>query len=121
MATVLSSEWSPGGGGVQHQRLLGCMQGENSLSLMKCLMSHDNRDLCSISETDIVVVCRYLAHRFLECTGCPVKLFPLGYLLFCRLLLMQIAKVGTFLKNLGNLLHNRHKNFENRIRNSRDN
>ena len=29
-------------------------------------------------------------------TGCPVKLFPLqplGYLLFCRLLLMQIAKV----------------------------
>ena len=54
-------------------------------------------------------------------TGCPVKLFPLSYLLFCRLLLMQIAKAGTFLKNLGNLLHDRHKNFENRIRNSRDN
>ena len=47
-------------------------------------------------------------------TGCPAKLFPLGYLLFCRLLLMQIAKVGTFLKNSGNLLHDRHKNFENR-------
>ena len=29
-------------------------------------------------------------------TGCPAKLFPLGYLLFCRLLLMQISKVGTF-------------------------
>ena len=46
-------------------------------------------------------------------TGCPVKLFPLGYLLFCRLLLIRIAKVGTFLKNSGNLLHDRHKNFEN--------
>ena len=29
-------------------------------------------------------------------TGCPVKLFPLGYLLFCQLLLIQISKVGTF-------------------------
>ena len=51
-------------------------------------------------------------------TGCPVKLFPLGYLLFCRLLLMQIAKVGSFMKNSGNLLQERHKNFENRNRNS---
>ena len=51
-------------------------------------------------------------------TGCPAKLFPLGYLLLCRLLLMRIAKVGTFLKNSGNLLHDRHKNFENRFRNS---
>ena len=49
----------------------------------------------------------------LSCTGCPAKLFTLGYLLFCGLLLMQIAKVGTFLKNSGNLLHDRHKNFEN--------
>ena len=46
-------------------------------------------------------------------TGCPAKLFTLGYLLFCGLLLMQIAKSGTFLKNSGNLLHDRHKNFEN--------
>ena len=46
-------------------------------------------------------------------TGCPAKLFPLGYLLFCRLLLMQIAKVGSFMKNSGNLLQDRHKNFEN--------
>ena len=37
-------------------------------------------------------------------TGCPAKLFTLGYLLFCWLLLMLIAKVGTFLKNSGNLL-----------------
>ena len=51
-------------------------------------------------------------------TGCPVKLFLLCNLLFCRLLLIQIAKVGTFLKNSGNLLHDRHKNFENRFRNS---
>ena len=29
-------------------------------------------------------------------TGCPLKLFRLCYLLFCWLLLMQIAKVGTF-------------------------
>ena len=28
----------------------------------------------------------------------PVKLFPLDYLLFCRLLLMQISKVGNFFK-----------------------
>ena len=54
-------------------------------------------------------------------TGCPAKLFPLDYLLFCRLLLMQISKVGMFLKNSGDLLHDRHKNFENRFRNSRDN
>ena len=54
-------------------------------------------------------------------TGCPVKLFLLCYLLFFPLLLIQIAKVGTFLKNSGNLLHDRHKNFENRIRNSWDN
>ena len=54
----------------------------------------------------------------LTCTGCPEKLFPLGYLLFCRLLLMQIEKVGTFLKNSGNLLRDRHKNFENRFRNN---
>ena len=54
----------------------------------------------------------------ITCTGCPAKLFPLGYLLFCRILLMQSAKVRTFLKNSGNLLHDRHKNFENRFRNS---
>ena len=29
-------------------------------------------------------------------TGCPVKLFRLGYLLFSLLLLIQIAKVGRF-------------------------
>ena len=46
-------------------------------------------------------------------TGCPAKLFPLGYLLFCRLLLMQIAKVGSCMKNSGNLVQDRHKNFEN--------
>ena len=54
-------------------------------------------------------------------TGCPAKLFTLGYLLFCRLLVMQNAKVGTFFKNLGNLLHDRHKNFENGFRNIWDN
>ena len=55
------------------------------------------------------------------CTGCPVKLFPFGYLLFCRLLLMQNATVGMFLKNSGNLLQDRHKNFENQFRSSWDN
>ena len=55
---------------------------------------------------------------FSQSTGCPVKLFPLCNLLFCRLLFIQIAKVGTFLKNSENLLHDRHKNFENRFRNS---
>ena len=54
-------------------------------------------------------------------TGCPVKLFPLGYLLFCWLLLMQIAKVGMFSENSGNLLQDRHTNFENWFRNSWDN
>ena len=57
----------------------------------------------------------------LSITGCPVKLFRLGFLLFWQLLLIQIAKVGTFLQNSGNLLHNRHKNFENRFWNSWDN
>ena len=38
-------------------------------------------------------------------TGCPVKLFPLGYLLFCQLLLMQIAKLGMILKTSGKLLY----------------
>ena len=46
-------------------------------------------------------------------TECPAKLFPLGYLLFCRLLLMQIAKVGSCMKNSGNLVQDRHKNFKN--------
>ena len=58
---------------------------------------------------------------YIYTTRCPVKLFPLGYFLFYRLLLMQIAKVGTFLKNSGNLLHDRHKNFENWFWNSWDN
>ena len=64
------------------------------------------------AEAAQVIMCVY---NTVHCTftGCPVKLFPLGYLLFCCLLLMQIAKVGTFLKNSGNLLHDRHKNFEN--------
>ena len=62
--------------------------------------------------------CRYVCRY---CTGCPAKLFTLGYLLFCGLLLMQIAKFGTFLKNSGKLIHDRHKNFENRFRNSWDN
>ena len=34
---------------------------------------------------------------------------------------MQIAKVGSFMKNSENLLQDRHKNFENRFRNSWDN
>ena len=54
-------------------------------------------------------------------TGCPAKLFPLGYLLFCRLLLVQIAKVGSFMKNSGNLLQDRHKHLENWLRNNWDN
>ena len=37
-----------------------------------------------------------------------------------RLLLIPIAKVGVALKNSGNLLHHRHKNFENWFRNSLD-
>ena len=59
--------------------------------------------------------------HYWDTTGCPVKLFPLYYLLFCRLLLIQNAKVGTFLKNSENLLHDGQKNFENRFRNSWDN
>ena len=54
-----------------------------------------------------------LHSKLFNSTECPAKLFPLGYLLFCRLLLMQIAKVGSFMKNSGNLLQDRHKNFEN--------
>ena len=61
-----------------------------------------------LSQSSLAGLC--IKHRF---TGCPAKLFLLGYLLFCQLLLMQIAKVGSFMKNSGNLLQDRHKNFEN--------
>ena len=52
-------------------------------------------------------------------TGCPVKLFPLGYLLFCQLLLIQIAKVEIIEVKVGNhhleidilLLHRGKKKF----------
>ena len=37
-----------------------------------------------------------------------------------RLLLILIAKLGVALKNLGNLLHYRHKDFENQLKNSWD-
>ena len=59
-----------------------------------------------------------LVYSYTYYTGCPVKLFPLGYLLFFWLLLTQIGKVWMFLKNSGNLLQDRHKNFENQFRNS---
>ena len=71
--------------------------------------------ICDVLLTRISVV------SYVIFTGCPVKLFRLGFLLFWQLLLIQIAKGGTFLQNSGNLLHNRHKNFENRFRNSWDN
>ena len=76
-----------------------------------------NLELAEIIEATVVHLGVTIGH-FKVNTGCLVKLFPLGYLLFCRLLVIQIAKVGTFLKNSGNLLHDRHKNFENRFRNS---
>ena len=53
MATALWLEWSPGVLGVMPDPTLqGCIQGENSLSLVKCLMSYNNRYPCSISETN---------------------------------------------------------------------
>ena len=58
---------------------------------------------------------------YLMMMGCPAKLFPIGYMLFYQFLLMQIAKVGMFLKNSENLLCDGHKNFENRFKNSWDN
>ena len=54
-------------------------------------------------------------------TGCPTILDPLCFLLFCQLLLYKNKEVGWVLKNSGNLLHDRHRNFENRFRNSWDN
>ena len=38
------------------------------------------------------------------------------FLLFCRLLLILIAKVEKVLKILGSLLHDRHKNLENQLK-----
>ena len=75
----------------------------------------------SPTEPDIMIIIINHDNTMLVTTGCPVKLFQLCNLLFYRLLLIQIAKVGTFLKNSENLLHDRHKNFENRFRNSWDN
>ena len=76
--------------------------------------------LCSSTWTRTASTCSSI-FLMANSTGCPAKLFPLGYLLLCRILLMQIAKVWRFLKNSGNLLHDRHKNFENRFRNNWDN
>ena len=53
-------------------------------------------------------------------TGCPTILGPLCFLLFCQLLLYQNTKVGWVLQYSGNLLHDRHKNFENWFRISWD-
>ena len=65
-----------------------------------------------------IIPCHMLHNNFHVVPGCPAKLFTLGYLFCCWLLLMQTAKVGTILKNSGNLLHDRRKNFENQFRNS---
>ena len=48
-------------------------------------------------EKDVDIWIRKQEHVPNGITGCPAKLFPLGYLLFCWRLLIQIAKVGTFL------------------------
>ena len=63
-----------------------------------------------------------------SCTRCSVDIYRVShnwlftlFLLFWRLLLILHAKVGVVLKNSENLQHDRHKNFENRFRNGRDN
>ena len=53
--------------------------------------------------------------------GCPTILAPLCFLLFSCLLLYQNIKAGWVLKNSGNLLSDRHQNFENWFTNSWDN
>ena len=55
----------------------------------------------NLARPDTHFSCNQLC-QFWNNTGCPAKLFLLGYLLFCRLILMQIAKVGSFMKNSGN-------------------
>ena len=42
------------------------------------------------------VQCSTVQYSAVHYTGCPAKLFTLGYLLFCGLLLMQTAKMGHF-------------------------
>ena len=54
-------------------------------------------------------------------TGCPKSQTSLCFLTFSRKKFIQNANGGGVLKNSGNLLHDRHKNFENRFRNSWDN
>ena len=56
-----------------------------------------------LSSMRTMLLLSYLGMAY--CTGCPVKLFPLGYLLFCWLLLMQIAKLWMILKTSGKLLY----------------
>ena len=79
---------------------------------LPCLITHSCMSATSPTVVGGLIFC-------ISATPHPGSLFPLFHdLLLCRLLLMQIAKVGRFLKNSGNLLHDRHKNFENRFRNS---
>ena len=51
-------------------------------------------------------------------TGCPKSQTSFCFLRFSQTKFIQNANVGGVLKNSGNLLHDRHKNFENRFRNS---
>ena len=54
-------------------------------------------------------------------TGCPKSQTSFSFLPFSQTKFIQNANVGGVLKNSGNLLHDKHKNFENRFRNSWDN
>ena len=58
----------------------------------------------------------HLSYRYLQ--GVQQNCLHLVICSFVGFLVMQNAKVGTFFKKLGNLLHDRHKNFEIRFRNS---
>ena len=51
-------------------------------------------------------------------TGCPKSQTSFCFLPFSQTKFIQNANVGGVLKNSGNLLHDKHKNFENRFRNS---
>ena len=82
----------------------------------------------SLFEVCIIYYILYPLLIFIISVWCTNKIYRVShnwvftlFLLFCWLLLILISKVGIVLENSGNLLHDRHKNFENWFRNGLDN
>ena len=98
----------------------GCSINNSVLSLTKAKRQSDIVSVILIREHSPSLA-RESTWWNAQCTGCPMALGPLCFLLFCQFLLYQNTKLWWVLKNSGNLLSYWHQNFKNRWRNSWDN